>query len=93
MSQFNEHIFGPMDLPEGVSIDLPDNMPLTRGSETMETLSEYECADDNGNDAFREETDSLDADAPDYKESQENRLATASRFSRYICLSRRRQRI
>ena len=81
MSQFNEHIFGPMDLPEGVSVDLPDGMPLTHDAALAETLDDHERMDDSGNDALEEETDSLDADAPDYKEFQEDRPAAANRFA------------
>ena len=67
MSQFDEEIFGPMDLPEGVLGDLPDDMPFARGAAVAETTGECETAgdgvdedvDDSESDAFGEETDSF----------------------------------
>ena len=81
MSQFNEHIFGPMDLPEGVSIGLPEDVPFTQGPTIVRTPVECENVDDGDNVERGGETGSLDAGALERKELRDDQPVAANRFS------------
>lgn len=81
MARFNEQILGPMDLPEGVSIDLPDDVPFVSDTALAETPDECDNVDDASGDSLKEEADPLAVDAPGRKEFQEDQSPAANQFA------------